>query len=61
MALSSKLQAIVDAGTKHEQSKLDAAEAATKLSSATSDDAAARQAVIDADAEFDAAVLAFKQ
>lgn len=58
---SDKLQAVINAGTKFEQSKLDAAEAATKLSSATSDDAAARQAVIDADAEFDAAVAAFKQ
>lgn len=60
MALSSKLQAIVDAGTKHEQAKLDASEAATKLSAATSDDANAKQSVVDSSAEFDAAVADFK-
>lgn len=57
---SDKLQAVINAGTKFEQTKLDAAEAATRLSAATSDDANAKQALIDSDLAFDAAVADFK-
>ena len=60
MALSPKLQAILDAGTKHEAAKADAETASSALTDASRADSTAKNAVIESAKEFDDAVAAFK-